>query len=276
MLCRERMPAASAFAKGFHIRKGATISGWKIQTYTIQHVEEIRFQKYRYPIIIHLVSSGKSTKKLSPSSVQRYLSGSKTIYSQYGNPYKCTVTGIRVSLSTTQKTAVIKATGHAVKSHGAKRAGDEKEDSPLWLVAIRYDNQDQHIHRGVWLDFYGRVYVYDVSGQFGKHPVDFESQLQPLSKVKAKLRTCIWNNMVNQLVILFQTTKPIQPTTTVSTSQVTMAIGVNLFPDPIQIATEQAGVWNVDPMPNSVSTSSTVSITKWLIRLYDHFFRHPS
>lgn len=130
------MPAAGKFASGFGIHKGLKIGAWTLSSFSISHVEVVRFKTYRYPIRLTFTGSGTSTNILS--SVKRKFAGKKTILSGYGNPYTCKIGNIKISSSSNGK-IVITATGTGEKQY--KHAGRYKiENEEKQYKSAVYNN----------------------------------------------------------------------------------------------------------------------------------------
>ena len=95
------MPHASVFSREFGLKKGSTInSSLTVIKSSVQHVQVIRYNKYEYPIHLVLSSPTKQSIAQVKSACQKnWLSNHKIIYSQYGNPYDCWISNIKVTQS---------------------------------------------------------------------------------------------------------------------------------------------------------------------------------
>lgn len=111
-----KMPSVTAFGNAFGIKEGkVAIDSCELDQVKIGHEVVKRFRQYRFPIALQFVSKKAIDKDMILFAVQAWLSSdSKMVLSQYGNPYKCTITD--VALASTQpidpKRIDITAVGH--------------------------------------------------------------------------------------------------------------------------------------------------------------------
>jgi hypothetical protein len=111
-----RMPAPSAFLNGFHLKKNQTFGpDIQIRKASAGHIVVERYAKYEFPI--QLVVSSKLSKANILEEWNHFIKGSKIIYSQYGNPYKCTIRDSEVHAvsSVASNTFVISCLGIGVR-----------------------------------------------------------------------------------------------------------------------------------------------------------------
>lgn len=117
------MPKVPKYVKGFDIYVGDTFANYKIVDLSIEHKEIVRFKSYRYPTTIDFKYQGKG--KPDPQkllqSLKEHLSGEKTIYTSYGNPYACHFFSLKdlkiTSSSEDDREIEIKAEGHCERIH---------------------------------------------------------------------------------------------------------------------------------------------------------------
>lgn len=85
------MPDAREYLKGFNIKRGLELAGYQLSQLSIQHIEEVRYREYSYPMKFVFIPQGQF---VNPNELlqefRRYVSGQRVIYTQYGNPYVCT------------------------------------------------------------------------------------------------------------------------------------------------------------------------------------------
>lgn len=89
------MPDADLFLKGFEVSKESKFGDYVISSINIQHIQEVRWNEYSYPMIFDLSWQGKGvpTKKEAEDMLQQFkehVSDIKVIYTPSGRPYKCT------------------------------------------------------------------------------------------------------------------------------------------------------------------------------------------
>lgn len=113
------MPSPYAFLRGFKLRKGVQIGGWKIEKIFIQHTVIERYNKYEFPIKIYLKAVHGSSQINAKTALKQYTFHFKIINSQYGNPYKCTIKNWNFYSTTKningKSRVVLKATGVAIR-----------------------------------------------------------------------------------------------------------------------------------------------------------------
>jgi hypothetical protein len=87
------MPAVSAFKKDFQLGKRFLGKFAPVETVEILHVMIEEFRKYEFPI--HVVFKRELTDD-EKGRLQIHFSNEKTILSQYGNPYWCSIRDIKI------------------------------------------------------------------------------------------------------------------------------------------------------------------------------------
>lgn len=88
------MPAVSAFKKEFQLGKRYLSKLFvPVESVEILHCVIEYFQKYEFPI--HIIFKRELTED-EKGRLQIHLSNEKTILSQYGNPYWCTIRDIKI------------------------------------------------------------------------------------------------------------------------------------------------------------------------------------
>ncbi len=111
------MPHATAYRRGFRLRTGTNIEGYKITSITIKHVMKERYHYYTYPtrIVFHPIDDQNKSKLLR--YFKSYVNKKRIIYSAYGNPYKCDFQGEKSITSTQLKNGdiVVKCEGSAIR-----------------------------------------------------------------------------------------------------------------------------------------------------------------
>ena len=84
------MPKQRRYLSGFNLHKGLQLSGYQLENISVGHVTIVRYREYQYPSVLtwKKIQDGADPNQLL-NSVSSYLRGEKTIYTAYGNPYKC-------------------------------------------------------------------------------------------------------------------------------------------------------------------------------------------
>jgi hypothetical protein len=97
------VPNVRDFLNGFGIKgTGQKVDGLVIESVRCVHVLKVQYREYEYPLTIRFKSSKEITlskidiKKIIEKFNNDLNSGSRVIYSGYGNPYKCNIGKIDV------------------------------------------------------------------------------------------------------------------------------------------------------------------------------------
>lgn len=109
------MPAASAFLKGFGIKKGMIIEGYELVDVKIKHQQVERYRRYRYPTTMTFESDHMKFPKDVLNELRNLVEGSRTIKSQYGNPYLCVFGSLKFELKDNGRRIIIRSEGSAVR-----------------------------------------------------------------------------------------------------------------------------------------------------------------
>lgn len=88
------MPVPSKYLSGFGIKKGMILAGYRLIHIGIDENTVQKYKRYQYParFTFELVSEQSSSpQKLLSTFNSRYKSD-RTIYTRWGNPYRCALT----------------------------------------------------------------------------------------------------------------------------------------------------------------------------------------
>jgi hypothetical protein len=95
------MPSPRAFANAFGIKVNKVeIDSCSLSDFKIGHDVIKRFRTYQFPMTFTFTSKNDITSDKSDMLVvalQVWFKDCKIVLSQYGNPYKCTITDIKAS-----------------------------------------------------------------------------------------------------------------------------------------------------------------------------------
>lgn len=92
------MPLPQALLQAFHLVKGTICASYRLVTATSTHVMEEKYKRYAYHVKLHfsvikseqgIHTTPKEQKTLLLASLQKLTGDSRTVNSQYGNPYHC-------------------------------------------------------------------------------------------------------------------------------------------------------------------------------------------
>ena len=83
------MPYSNEFLKGFKVKRGMIIGGYKLKSIQIGHESIVRFKEYRYPMTLTFESVDDENPNTLLKEFKEYVSEDQIIYSQYRNPYDC-------------------------------------------------------------------------------------------------------------------------------------------------------------------------------------------
>jgi len=116
---KEEMPAAAEFARGFGLQKRALSksAGYRVSDISIQHHQVEQYLKYTYPIRITFACEEKCDMRQLAKAVGELTAGERIIYSQYGNPYVCTISNGAVASGDDGTTLVYTAEGLGIRSY---------------------------------------------------------------------------------------------------------------------------------------------------------------
>lgn len=89
------MPEPALYKRGFDLNKGTEFAGYKLSNISIQHVTEQRYKYYTYPTeLIFTPTSNAQSETALMDAIHKHVSGSRTINSSHGNPYRCSFEGV--------------------------------------------------------------------------------------------------------------------------------------------------------------------------------------
>lgn len=89
------MPNAAAFLKGFGFIQGTEIAGYVLSNTRSTHEQIIRYREYAYQITLVFQKKGAGRYEDLFMDIDRKISQEHTIYSDYGNPYRCIIDPIQ-------------------------------------------------------------------------------------------------------------------------------------------------------------------------------------
>ena len=88
------MPAPPQYKKGFKVKKGMVISGYKLKDVTVKHVRVKIFRHYKYPTKMVFTPINKNVSLfIFKSKLKKFLQSKRIIYSYHHNPYRCSFYG---------------------------------------------------------------------------------------------------------------------------------------------------------------------------------------
>ena len=84
------MPKQSKYLSGFNLHKGLELAGYQLENVSVGHVTVVKYRSYQYPTTLtwKKIQDNADPNRLL-NSLSSYLRGDKTIYTAYGNPYRC-------------------------------------------------------------------------------------------------------------------------------------------------------------------------------------------
>lgn len=84
------MPEKEEYLAGFGLHINYELSGFKLTSIDLKHNTVKRYHEYTYPIVMiwQKVDPNASYQGLI-QGLERQVSSDRTIYTQYGNPYRC-------------------------------------------------------------------------------------------------------------------------------------------------------------------------------------------
>jgi len=86
------MPTEKEFAKGYKIHNGLKIGKFILDHFIINETTIIKFNHYQYHIELYFKSDNivsEDVKQLEKDLINYISPNEKTIYTSWGNPYKC-------------------------------------------------------------------------------------------------------------------------------------------------------------------------------------------
>lgn len=109
------MPKPNRFLAGFNVHKNLNIAGYTLTNIEIGHNTISRYHKYEYPMKLYFQSTGNSSSINNLiSQFQQYVSGTKIINSEYGNPYSCNFGNIQL-MSSDKNNVILQSLGTSVR-----------------------------------------------------------------------------------------------------------------------------------------------------------------
>ena len=114
------MPKPQKFLEGFGLHEGLTLAGYRLMDIQISHEQVKRYQEYKYPLRLTFDCANETNdtqyQQLYQALVSK-ISGDKTIYTEYGNPYKCTIEFLYMERCE-HRNLVVHLLGHAERIRG--------------------------------------------------------------------------------------------------------------------------------------------------------------
>jgi len=109
------MPDADLYANGFKLKLNMVIQGYQLTNLNIGHNSIRRYREYSYPTnMTWKVSESTYNRNLFEQELKSMLQGSKTINSEYGNPYSCTF-GELVFVNQADGSVYVSASGTCIR-----------------------------------------------------------------------------------------------------------------------------------------------------------------
>jgi len=105
------MPKVDKYLEGFGLQLGSYLDGYILSDISIDHVVIKRYREYQYPTVMvwRVYDQTADYHKLIQDLVN-YLKNDRTIFTSYGNPYRCNFGELRIS-SVSSVEVVITTTG---------------------------------------------------------------------------------------------------------------------------------------------------------------------
>lgn len=84
------MPKVGKYLSGFGLQEGSYLDGYFLAKISAEHVSVRRYREYQYPVTMtwQVYDQTANYSNLF-RDLSIYLSGDRTIYTSYGNPYQC-------------------------------------------------------------------------------------------------------------------------------------------------------------------------------------------
>ncbi len=116
------MPSKTEFQRAFKLQKRPFSSAGYVMVDNpeIGHVPVQKWQLYHYPISINCKASSGAALRVF---FERLVQGERIVYSQYGNPYRCSIRDIVVSRNAQTSNFNIRAKGVARKASDIPKFG---------------------------------------------------------------------------------------------------------------------------------------------------------
>jgi hypothetical protein len=109
------MPELTRFVEGFGLVQGMVLVGYQLKSLKGSEKTITRNREYSYPLTLTFVRTTQEIKT-DPQFLLRHFksltSAPRTINSEYGNPYLCSITAASIK-SASGNTVVITALGHS-------------------------------------------------------------------------------------------------------------------------------------------------------------------
>ena len=107
------MQGAGKFLDGFSLNPGTNIGGWSIKDVNAGETTVKRNHDYQYPITIIICPISNGNMSDPVSTLNQYTSGERTIKSDYGNPYSCSIKGWSITNNTKDGCVTLQAMGES-------------------------------------------------------------------------------------------------------------------------------------------------------------------
>ena len=142
------MPHAPLYIGGFKLYNHPEIGGYRLDVITSGHDQIIRYHKYEYPSQAFFVPLSKSA---SPKELLReftwYVSGSRIIDSEYGNPYECVYGKPEIYAIEEDGRVEIRATGTGIRIYDTRKGQPRVERRTIVIGAIP-ERKSKIVHIG--------------------------------------------------------------------------------------------------------------------------------
>lgn len=86
------MPSAKKYLAGFGVHEGLRFGPYVLTNIEIEHVPIRRYREYEYPTALTFQSEGSTrgdARALAAAVMRQFAAEPRTIYTSYGNPYRC-------------------------------------------------------------------------------------------------------------------------------------------------------------------------------------------
>ncbi len=109
------MPSSEKFLKAFSLTFGRRIGSYLLISVSSEHIPEIRYRKYNYPITLVFQQTGNDPLDKFLLDLTYQLQGSHVVESDYHNPYLCWIDTTDSSVTTVANQIIVKVKGHSVR-----------------------------------------------------------------------------------------------------------------------------------------------------------------
>ena len=109
------MPTLKDYLQEFGIKNNLIIDGYTLTEINGDHIQIARYRKYEYPLTLTFSPQFENSPEILISEFSKYTSGTRIIYTRYGNPYKCTFGNPEISSILPNGDVTISSTGHAYR-----------------------------------------------------------------------------------------------------------------------------------------------------------------